>query len=169
MPDFLPSWISTEQFAVLTEILEAMNRAQLPFQATGGLAGNLHGSVWPLHDLDFDVAPPLLSRMATEFRAQVVYGPAPFRDEEFALDLLTLRFGSVEVDLSDAASIRLLSAGGEEQPWPTDLTAVVWRPLGHHTIPAMPLPQLLAYKRAIGREADVADLMTLRGAWHVPG
>jgi hypothetical protein len=35
--------------------------------------------------------------MATEFRAQVVYGPAPFRDEEFALDLLTLRFGSVDV------------------------------------------------------------------------
>jgi len=169
MPDFLPSWISTEQFAVLTEILEAMNRAQLPFQATGGLAGNLHGSVWPLHDLDFDVAPPLLSRMATEFRAQVVYGPAPFRDEEFALDLLTLRFGSVEVDLSDAASIRLLNARGEEQSWPTDLSAVVWRPLGEHRVPAMPLPQLLAYKRAIGREADVADLEALMRGRHVPG
>lgn len=169
MSDSLPSWISVEQFTVLMRILEALNQAQHPYQATGGLAGNLHGSRWPLHDLDFDVATPLLSRMATEFRAHVVYGPAPFRDEEFALDLLTLRFGSVDVDISDAASIRLMKANGEGQPWPSDLSAVVWRPLHQHRVPTMPLPQLVAYKRAIGREADVADLEALIRGRHVPG
>lgn len=169
MPDSLPSWITAEQFTVLMDLLEALNQAQLPFQATGGLAGNLHGSLWPLHDLDFDVAPPLLSRMATQFPAQVVYGPAAFRDEEFALDLLTLRFGSVDVDFSDATSIRLLNERGEGRPWPTDLSAVVWRPLHRHRVPTMPLPQLLAYKRAIGRHADVADLETLIRDRHDPG
>lgn len=160
----MPPWITAAQRDALATLLDALHDIGLPFQATGGLAGNLHGSQWPLHDLDFDVADAALPLLADRFREQVVAGPAPYRDTEFALELLTLRLGEVEADLVAAQSIRLIDAAGRERPAPTDLARVVLRPFDGREIPTMPLDTLIAYKRAIGRHADVADLERLQAS-----
>lgn len=157
-----PPWITPAQREALATLLDALRDIGLPFQATGGLAGNLHGSEWPLHDLDFDVADAALPALADRFRARIVRGPAPYRDAEFALELLTLRFGTVEADVAAASSIRLIDPAGGEHPAPADLAAAVPRAFDGRTIPTMPLEPLIAYKRAIGRHADVADLVRLR-------
>lgn len=110
----LPLWITSAQREALGTLVDALREIGLPFQATGGLAGNLHGSQWPLHDLDFDVA---------------------------------------------AAALPALAA--------------VQRTLDGLVIPTMPLALLIAYKRTIGRRADVADLRAFteqlgradRGVW----
>ena len=157
-------WITPAQRVALATVLDALRDIGLPFQATGGLAGNLHGSEWPLHDLDFDVADAALPALAERFRAHVVRGPSPYRDAEFALELLTLRFGTVEADIAAASSIRLIDPTGVEQLAPTDLAAAVPRTFDGQRIPTMPLEALIAYKQAIGRHADVADLVRLRPA-----
>ncbi len=143
-------------------MLDALRDIDQRFQATGGLAGNLHGSTWPLHDLDFDVADAALPALADRFGSHVVSGPGPYRDTEFALDLLTIQFGTVEVDFSAASSIRLIDPAGHEHPAPSDLDAAVLRHLDGRDIPTMPLDALIAYKRTIGRHADVEDLVRLR-------
>ena len=157
-----PPWITPAQQHTLLALADALRDLDIPFQATGGLAGNLHGSHWPLHDLDFDVPDAALPILAARFRASVVAGPAPYRDAEFALELLTLRLGGVEVDLAAADSIRLIDRSGREHPAPTDLRASVLRPFAGRVIPTMPLDALIAYKRTIGRLANVADLERLR-------
>lgn len=143
-------------------LLEALRDIGLPFQATGGLAGNLHGSRWPLHDLDFDVADAALPALAERFRAHIVRGPGPYRDAEFALELLTFRVGTVEADVAAASTVRLIDPAGIEHPAPTDLAAAVPRDFDGQTVPTMPLEALIAYKRIIGRHADVEDLERLR-------
>lgn len=72
-----PLWITRAQREALATLLDALRDIGLPFQATGGLAGNLHGSRWPLHDLDFDVADAAVPALADRFRAHIVYGPHP--------------------------------------------------------------------------------------------
>lgn len=98
----LPPWITSAQREALGTLVDSLREIGLPFQATGGLAGNLHGSQWPLHDLDFDVA---------------------------------------------AAALPVLAA--------------VQRSFDGPVIPTTPLALLIAYKRTIGRRADVADLRLL--------
>lgn len=158
----LPPWITSAQRDALITLVDALRDAGVPFQATGGLAGNLHGSQWPLHDLDFDVPRAALPVVAARFRGAVVAGPAPYRDAEFALELLTLRIGTVEADLAAADSIRLIDPSGREHLAPTDLSAAVPRVFEGRVIPTMPLASLIAYKRIIGRRADLADLERLR-------
>lgn len=76
--------------------------------------------------------------------------------------LLTLRLGGVEADFAGASSIRLLDPAGREFPAPVELADAVPRALDGRMIPTMPLEALIAYKRAIGRRADVEDLVRLR-------
>lgn len=158
----LPSWLSSVQLRALFRVLDVLDELGVPFVATGGLAGNLHGSAWPLHDLDFDVAGSALPALASRFQDAVVFGPAPFRDEEFALELLTLELDGVGVDFSAAESVMLVAPDGGAVPRPTRLDAADQRSIAGRPIPVMPLADLIAYKRIIGRERDVEDLEAMR-------
>ena len=158
----LPPWLTATQWRTLCRVLDVLDELGVPFVATGGLAGNLHGSAWPLHDLDFDVVGSALPALASRFHDAVVLGPAPFRDEEFALELLTLELDGVGVDFSAAESVVLVAPDGRAVPWPTRLHAADQRSLAGRPIPVMPLADLIAYKRIIGRERDVEDLEAVR-------
>jgi len=160
----LPPWISHAQFAVLVRLLEFFEERAIPYAATGGLAGNLHGSSWPLHDLDLDAPANALAEIASAFADHVVYGPAAHQDDEFALTLLTLHVDGVGVDVSAAESVQLRDRSGGVVPAPTDLQQVVTRPLADRRIRTIPLHQLIASKRVIGREADLAELERLARA-----
>jgi hypothetical protein len=133
----------------------------VPYVISGGLAGNLHGSCWPLHDIDLDIPLAALPRVAAALPQAVVRGPGRFRDNEFAIDLLTLRLHGVAVDCCAAETVRLVAPDGSLHPCPTDLDAAVERPLAALRLRVMPLPVLIAYKRLLGRRADLADLESL--------
>lgn len=153
-----PDWIAAAQLRALDAILAAFDTLGVPYAATGGLAGNLHGSHWPLHDLDFDVPSDALPRLAAAFAPAVTFGPAAYRDDEFVLDLLTLQIEDTSIDLAAAESVCLVRAGGGTIPSPTDLRRTEVRPLAARDVRVIPLADLIAYKRIIGRYADVADL-----------
>lgn len=162
MPDASrPSWITPAQLAVLGRLLTTCRALGLPHVATGGLAGNLHGSAWPLHDLDVDVPVAALPALAAHFADHVRFGPARYRDEEFDLDLLTLEIDGVTVDLSGAESIRLVTPDGTVVSAPTDVKVVEYRVVAAWSVPTLPLDRLVGYKRIIGRTADVQDLARL--------
>lgn len=159
----LPPWLTAAQYAVLRELVGRLARWQVPYVVTGGLAGNLHGARWPLHDLDIDVPGSVLRRVASHYAAAVRSGPAPYADAEFALELLTLRLDGVDVDLTAAESVVLRPPVGTPRPWPTDLAVADWRRVGDLTVRVLPLDRLIAYKRFIGRHADLRELDALPG------
>lgn len=157
----LPAWITPAQYAVLRRLVATLDAWQVPYVASGGLAGNLHGSAWPLHDIDLDVPRAALPRLASAFSAGVRFGPAPYVDDEFDLELLGLMVDGVEVDCSAAESVVLVTPGGERVARPTALDRAERRRVGAVEVRALPLADLLAYKRLIGRTADVRDLEAL--------
>lgn len=162
----LPPWITPAQHRVLAWLVARLDTLGIPYVASGGLAGNLHGSDWPLHDIDLDVPGSRLVDVATAiaaaFPSATIVGPRPYADEEFALELLTARVDGVDVDVSAAESVVLCSPDGTRRAWPTALDAHETRTVGALAVRVVPLTQLLAYKRVIGRAADVAALEALR-------
>lgn len=160
----LPGWITPAQYAALTRVVTALAVLDLPYVVSGGLAGNLHGSQWPLHDLDFDVPGAALPRLAAHFVDAVRFGPGPYRDAELELDLLVLTIDGVEVDLTAAETVTLRRPSGERMPWPTDLARSDVSTVGTLAVRVMTLADLLAYKRIVGRVPDVRDLEALHTA-----
>lgn len=166
----LPSWISATQYRVLARVFGLLEEEGLPYQVTGGLAGNLHGSTWPLHDIDLYVPSEALPVLAERLRAlpdvapEAVRGPNRYHDLEFELDLLQLHLDGVAVDVVGTREAAIRTPQGELHALAMDFARSVPRQVGMLQLHVQPLSDLLAYKRLLGRVADVADLERLAAA-----
>lgn len=161
MQPILPSWITAQQFDVLKELRKELDGSRIPWMATGGLAGNLGGSSWPLHDIDLDVPTAALAQLATRWSAALL-SHGRYVDQELDLDLLRLRIRDVEVDISGADAAYGFEPNGTRRPLPNRLAQRVMRELAGLAIPCQRLEDLIAYKTVIGRHADLRELLALR-------
>lgn len=154
-----PSWISRAQYAALQEIITYLDQHDHPYVATGGLAGNLHGSRWPLHDVDLDLPRAALDTVADWYRTCVRFGPGRHVDDEFDIELLTIQLHGIDIALTASESITLREhETGRWIPWPSRLDHAEVRVLRELRIRVQPLASVVAYKQCIGRVLDVADL-----------
>src|SRR5262249_12766775 len=80
--------LTGSQERALRLLVGLLDAAGACWQFTGGFAGNLHGSGWPLHDLDVDVARADLPRVAELLGPYVTRPLGPYVDDEFELLLL---------------------------------------------------------------------------------
>jgi hypothetical protein len=153
--------LTSSQERAIRRLLGFLDAAAACYQFSGGFAGNLHGSRWPLHDLDVDVAQRDLPRLA-EFLQPYTYHPLGlYEDAEFRLHLVRATFEGVDIDVSQAEDAYGCS-GGQWVPLGTDLAhrqRVPWLDLH---VWVQPLEALIAYKALIGRSADVAELRALQ-------
>jgi hypothetical protein len=153
--------ITAQQRRAIHRVLDLFDAAGLRYQCTGGFAGTLHGSKWPLHDLDLDVAEADMPYVAGVLGTAVTRAAGAYRDGEFDLVLLQAEVGGLEIDVSQVEGANILTARGWE-PMGTDLSRreiVSW---DGRQVPTIPLADLIAYKRRLpDRAADVAELSTL--------
>jgi hypothetical protein len=156
-----PPWITDAQLACVRRVVDALTTLGVPYQATGGLAGNLWGSTWPLHDVDLDVPNAALDVVEAHF-APFVVRRARLVDDEFDLELLELRIDDVAIELSGADDARVCGRDGRWTQLPSTLARSVPRTLLDRTVVCQRLEDLLAYKRLLGRAADLRDLERLR-------
>lgn len=161
MPQPLPSWITPQQFSVLDDIRAELEQRGIAWMAVGGLAGNLWGSTWPLHDIDIDVPSEALSALADHW-APYITAQGRYVDGEFDIELLRLRIGDVEADLSGADYAYVFAPSGIRRALPNTLSQRVQRRLDGLMIPCQRLEDLIAYKTAIGRKEDLRELTKLK-------
>jgi hypothetical protein len=157
----LPSWITPQQFAVLDDISAELDRRGITWMAVGGLAGNLWGSTWPLHDIDIDVPSEALTALADHWSAFIT-AQGRYVDGEFDIELVRLRIQAVEVDLSGADYAYVFAKSGVRKALPNTLSQRVQRKLDGRTFPCQRLEDLIAYKAAIGRTEDLRELNKLK-------
>src|SRR6478672_1179653 len=94
--------LTAPQESALRRLVGLLDEAGACYQFTGGFAGNLYGSRWPLHDLDVDVAREDLPRLAELLQPYTTRPLGPFVDSEFELQLLRVEIEGVPVDISQA-------------------------------------------------------------------
>src|SRR5689334_3705283 len=112
--------LTPAQEQTLRRLVEILEAAGACYQFTGGFAGNLHGSAWPLHDLDVDVAQADLPQVAELLRPFTTRPPGLYEDDEFELHLLRAEMGGVEIDISQAEEA-YARVGGRRVPLGTSL------------------------------------------------
>jgi hypothetical protein len=148
------------QERALRRLVALLDEAGACYQFTGGFAGNLHGSVWPLHDLDVDVTEADLPAVAERLKPYVTRPLGPYVDDEFELVLLRAEIEGVGVDVSQAEDAFARTGGGRVPLGTSLLNRRRVRVLDLDTW-VQPLEELIAYKALLGRSADLADLRGL--------
>ncbi len=152
---------SEEHIEAIDTVISALDSAGIWYRATGGLAGNLHGSIWPLHDIDLDYRAEDWATISQILHPYRLEGPAQYEDEEFRLVMAKAQVSSIEIELCQLEDCfvagpdgwqRLDSDAGRRESCP-------WR---SGRIWSLPLDDLIAYKEIIGRESDLRELRKLR-------
>jgi hypothetical protein len=159
---FLDCPLTPLQFAVICQLVNQMELHGMTYQVTGGLAGNIHGSHWPLHDIDLAVATTNMAQLAALFAPMVTFPLGRYRDHEFDLQLLRLNISGVNVDVSQAEGGYAVTAQGR-QPLRTALERRTKANFWGLELYVQSLEDLIADKTTLGRTADLEDLKAL--AW----
>jgi hypothetical protein len=157
----IPNIISENHLKTLSLAIATFDRHNIRYQATGGLAGNIYGSKWPLHDIDIEVSQRDMAKVVEIFREYTVRPLFRFVDEEFDLMLLGLCINDIEVEITQAEDAFIFSNGVRIR-LETDLSkAKKIRFLGLDIF-VQPLDDIITYKRLLSRNNDVSDLISLR-------
>lgn len=141
----------------LHEMLDVLERLSIPYRLTGGVAGNLYGSSWPPHDIDIDVPRDALPRLTAALGDSVIAPVSRCVDEEFDVIVLKAMLDGVLIELVQVEE-SYHCVGGVWRASGGDLScrqSLTW--LGR-AIWVQPLEEIIAYKRRLGRRADVSDL-----------
>jgi GNAT superfamily N-acetyltransferase len=154
--------LTASQERALRRLVGILDQAGACYQFTGGFAGNLHGSRWPLHDLDVDVAQADLPRVAELLQPYTTWPLGLYVDDEFELQLLRAEVEGVPIDISQAEE-GYARVGGRRVPLGASLAHRQRARVLGMQVWVQPLAELIAYKELLGRSADLADLRQLHG------
>ena len=149
-------------------IVGLLEDAGIPFQVVGGLAARAYGATRPLADIDLYVPSAALRRVATLAAPYVTKAPRPHRDAHWDLTFMKLAHGGYQIEIAGADDAMLFD--GRTDTWVS--AAIVFehpctRDVAGVRLPLMPIAQLLEYKRALGREVDVADVAQMEACGDV--
>jgi hypothetical protein len=153
--------LTTSQERALRRLVGLLNQVGACYQFTGGFAGNLHGSCWPLHDLDVDVTRADLPRLAELLRPETTRPLGLYVDDEFELQLLRVELEGVAIDVSQAEEA-FARVGGRRVSLDIDLERRQRVSVLGMEVWVQPLEELIAYTELLDRSADVADLRDLQ-------
>ena len=153
--------LTATQEQALQRLVGILDEAGARYQFTGGFAGNLHGSRWPLHDLDLDVPRDDLPRLVEPLRPYTTWPLGPYVDDEFELQLWRGEIEGVPIDISQVEDA-YARVGGRRVSLNTTLAHRQRVRVLDLEVWVQPLEELIAYKELLGRSADLADLRTLQ-------
>jgi hypothetical protein len=157
----IPNIISENHLKTLNLLIATFDRHNIPYQVTGGLAGNIYGSKWRLHDIDIEVSQTDMAKVAELFREYIVRPLFRLVDEEFDLMLLGLCINNIEVEINQSEDAFIFSDGVRIK-LDTDLSkAKKIRFLGLDIL-VQPLDDIIKYKQLLKRNNDVSDLINLQ-------
>jgi hypothetical protein len=160
----VPAQAERRQRAALEWIVRAAGRHGLPYQVVGGLAALAHGGSRPLHDIDLYMpfGDPRWPDFLTEVKPHVVWGPESVVEGSWYLTYLKIDRHGQRIEIGDPAGLRIRDAAtGEWIDQVIDFGSSVSRTALGCDIDVMPVDQLVAYKRILGRDVDRQDVREL--------
>jgi len=156
----MPDVFSPRHIAALQILFSRLESTGVWYRATGGLAGNIHGSAWPLQDIDIDYRKEEWELIASAFGEWLVEPPHQYHGPEFQLVMATATIESIRVEFCQLEDGFVAGPKGWV-PLSADPSRREIRSFLGRNVWAQPLNDLIAYKEIIGRKADLADLRSL--------
>ncbi|HEY9596344.1 MAG TPA: hypothetical protein V6D33_01580 [Cyanophyceae cyanobacterium] len=154
------SIISNHHLKALNVLVATFEQNSIEYQFTGGLAGNIYGSAWPLQDIDIDIAQRDIQRVIDIFKDYIIRPFSKFIDEEFELMLLTLEMDDVVVEINQAEN-SFIFRNGVRRELDIDLSKREKKEFLGLEMYVQSLSDVIRYKQLLNRQADVSDLIQL--------
>jgi hypothetical protein len=153
--------------AALIWITNILNKNNIPFQITGGLAARVYGAKRPLEDVDIDIPEDKFDLIKIEVANFITFGPKNFKSEKWDLLLMTLNYEGQEIDLSGAYHAKIFNEStGTWHKLTEDLSNVVIKEMFGLQLPVIPCNALLVYKKMLAREVDLIDIREIQDKKH---
>ena len=148
--------------AALRFIVTLLRKYTIPFQIGGGFAARVYGSERELADIDIAMPEDRFDELLPEIREYVVSGPERYLDEQWDVQLLTLNYEGQEIELVGSMGKKFFNK--QEGKWidsPSDFSSSYFTTVYGIEVPIMAKDKLIAYKKMLGRDVDVADVKAI--------
>jgi len=143
-------------------IVNILRKNKIPFEITGGFASRIYGSKRPLADIDIDVSDKAILKIKELTKKYIIYGPREYKDKNFDLPLMTLKYKGQKIDISGKDSEKIYNK--KKKKWikeKINLSHVKIKKVGNLILPIVPLKELICYKKELGRNVDKKDVRDL--------
>jgi hypothetical protein len=140
-------------------IISILEKHNIPFQISGGLAAKIYGSTRPLNDIDIDIPQDRIADILDDVKEYVTYGPIQHKDEKWDVYLMALERNGQEFDISAADNAKVYD--DKQNIWisiPTDPSQENWVEYSGMKLPVMPKEELVAYKVYLNGDHQAVDI-----------
>ena len=144
-------------------IIKILQKYNVLFEITGGLAARVYGSKRKLEDIDIEMPNRFFDVIMPAIREHVVYGPKRYCDNSFDLFLVTLKYKGQLIDISGSSDEKIynkkIKAWTKEK---VNYSKTVLKKIFSHFVPVISKTELVKYKSRISRKVDKKDLEYLK-------
>ncbi len=143
-------------------ITDILQKQEISFQITGGLAARAYGSERELVDIDIDVPEDSFVKIRDEVSPYIIFGPAQYKSKLWDLFLMTLNYNGQEIDLGGAYKTKIYNM--TDKVWialSVDLSKSNHVSIYGVNLPVISRDELIAYKKILARRVDLLDLESL--------
>lgn len=149
--------------SALKWIIPILQRHNMPFQISGGLAANIYGAKRPVNDIDLDVPEDKMELLLPDIKQYIMFGPARYKDEKWDLRLITLSYNGQEIDIGGAFETKIF----DEQNKTWKLSPVKFETAQTHTVYGIQVPvsdptELIEYKKLLSGEHQKVDIEAVK-------
>lgn len=145
-------------FHWITNILE---RHKISYKISGGFAARVYGVIRELADIDIEVKDADIRRIVEEVQPYIIFGPGRYTDENWNLELMTLKYEGQEIDIAGVEAKIFNHKTKQWEPCSGSLQSVEMREVFGKEVPIESRSSLIAYKTKLGRDVDVEDVKQL--------
>jgi len=150
------------QKQVLQKLVLSLNKSNVPFQVSGGLAAFFYGSQRDLYDIDIDVYKKDIPKIRKLFKKYIIKDYYNLTDEQFDIWLLTLMIDNVLVDISQTEEAYVLKKDGIKIKMDSNISKAKHIEYYGLKIPVQDKEELITYKKIIGRGTDLIDIRSMQ-------
>lgn len=143
-------------------IISILEKNHVQYKITGGFAARVYGVDRELADIDIDIANADIAKIADEVQSFIVVGPARYKDNEWDLEFMTLRYQGQDIDIAGVEGSFWNKQAQTWESFPHNLDAVEMKQVFGRTVPIESRKTLMDYKQKLGREVDLEDVRRLQ-------
>lgn len=154
--------MSTKVVAALAWIKQILEAHQVPYQIVGGLAATIHGGQRPVADIDMYMPPQAADKIMPAINAYISKPLKHYREGQWDLEYCQLIYKQQKIEIGLSPGTKIYNPA--EQVWlnvKTDYQQSVQGKYQNIEVPTIPVQQLIAYKKLLGREVDLIDITEL--------
>jgi hypothetical protein len=143
-------------------IIDILERHGITYKISGGFAARVYGVNRELADIDIEVADADILKIVDDVRPYIIFGPARYKDDNWNLELMTLKYEDQEIDVAGTGAKIFNHKTKQWEPCSGNLESIEMKEVFGRKVPIELLNSLIAYKTKLAREVDLEDVRQLR-------